>query len=126
MATQTPQPVTHIYKEVNKGKHLSVKHFELAEVLNGNSQLSELINISKNRNCAMSMPDYWLKIRQGAKWSKCITGLFKTGNKNLFKGDRDKKQHLLIFKFSDADILTVFYFKNYYTRDLSDVIKLIN
>jgi len=126
MATQISQPVTHIYKEVNKGKHLSVKHFELTNVLNGNSELSELINISKNRNCAMSMPDYWLKIRQGSKWSKCITGLFKTTKQDLYKGDRDKKQHLLIFKFSDADILTVFYFKNYYTRDLSDVMQFIN
>jgi len=126
MATQTPQPVTHIYKEINVGKHLSVKHFELAEVLNGNPQLSELINISKNRSYALSMPEYWLKIRQGAKWSKCITGLFKTAKRDLFKGDCDKKEHLLIFKFSDTDILTVFYFKNYYTRDLSDVIQFIN
>ncbi len=126
MATHKPKPVTHIYKEINKGKYRSVKHFELAEVLNGTSLLSELINISKNRNCAMSMPDFWLKIRQGAKWSNCITGLFKTNKLDFYKGDHNKKQNLLIFKFSDADTLTVYYFKNYFTNDLSNVLPYIN
>lgn len=126
MATQTPKPVTHIFKEVNRSKFLSVKHFELTSVSNGNSQLSELINISKNRNCAMSMPDYWLKIRQGPKWSKCITGLFKTAKQDLYKGDHNKRQHLLIFKFSDADTLTIYYFKNYFTTDLTKVLPFIN
>jgi len=126
MATQTPQPVTHIYKEVNKGKYRSVKHFELVKVLNANSQLSDLINISKNRNCALSMPDFWLKIRQGNKWSNCITGLFKTDIQNIYKGDVNKRKHLLIFKFNDEVTLTVYYFENYFTNDLSNILPLID
>ncbi|UMB60261.1 hypothetical protein MHL31_14395 [Lutibacter sp. A80] len=126
MATQTPIPIIHTYKEVNTGKYKSVKHFEIAEVENSTPPLSKLLNISKNRNCALSMPDYWLKIRQANKWSKCITGLFKTDFKNIYKGDVNKKQHLLIFKFNDTDTLTVYYFKNYYTQDFSKVLPFIN
>lgn len=124
MATQ---PIIHIYKEINQGKYKSTKHFELLNVNYGTTQLSESINISKNQNCAQSMPEFWLKIRQGKKWSKnYLTGLFKTNVKNVFKGDHNKKQHLIIFKFSeDTDTLIVYYFKDYYTNDLSKVLPLI-
>lgn len=127
MATRTPQPITHVFKEVNKGKYRSTKHFELVEVKNGSTQLSELINLSKNRNFALSMPEYWLKIRQGKKWSRFITGLFKTGNKFIFKGDHNKRQSLIIFSFSnDLETITIYYFKNYYTKDLSNVLPFID
>ena len=125
MATHTP--IIHIFKEINVGKYKSVKHYELIEVKNGSTQLSNLINISKDRNCAQSMPTYWLKIKQGKKWSRCLTGLFKTGIVNTFKGDIQRKRHLIIFKFSDSgNTLTAYYFLNYYTIDLSNVLRLIN
>lgn len=124
MATQTLQPVTHIFKEVNKGKYRSVKHYELVEVKNGITLLPELINVSQNRNFALSMPQYWLKIRQGKKWSNCITGLFKTEVENIYKGDVNKKQHLLIFEFSnDSDTLTIHYYKNFFVKDVSALLK---
>jgi len=73
------------------------------------------------------MPDYWLKIKNGNKWSNCITGLFKTGVSNIYKGDKDRKKNLIVFKFSDnAKTLTAFFFKNYYTKDLSKVLSIIN
>ncbi len=126
MATQTP--IIHIYKEVNKGKFKSVKHYELSEVKNGILQLAESINISENRNCALSMPVYWLKIKEGKNWSKkCLTGLFKTNIKSVYKGDRDKRKHLIIFKYSDdEETLMIYYFKNYFTGDLSKVLQFIN
>ncbi|RMA56644.1 hypothetical protein BXY75_3347 [Ulvibacter antarcticus] len=127
MATQQKKPVTHVYKEINEGKFKGVKHYELKEVINGTLQLTELINISKDRNCAQSMPEYWLKIRNDNKWSKCITGLFKTGINYIYKGDLQRKKHLILFKFStDAKTLKVFVFKDFYTRDLSNVLLLIN
>jgi len=127
MATQIPQPITHVFKEINQGKYKSVKHYELLEVKNGTTQLSNLINISMDRNCAQSMPDFWLKIKQGKKWSRCITGLFKTGIYNNYKGDIQRKRHLIVIKFSDSgNILTAYYFLNYNTRDLSNVLRLIN
>jgi len=125
MATVTP--ITHVFSEINEGKYKSVKHYELRQVQNGTSQLSQVINISKNQNCAQSMPDYWLKIKNGNKWSNCITGLFKTGVSNIYKGDKDRKKNLIVFKFSDnAKTLTAFFFKNYYTKDLSKVLSIIN
>jgi hypothetical protein len=123
----TVKPITHVFSEINEGKFKGVRHYELIEVKNGTTQLSELINISKDRNCAQSMPDYWLKIRNGEKWSNCITGLFKTGFKNIFKGDTEKKKNLIIFKFTEnAKTLTAYYFDNYYTTDLSKVLPPIN
>lgn len=125
MATQLNHPVIHIYKEINVGKYKSVKHYELIES-NYKPILSNLINISKDRNCAQSMPDYWLKLKDGKKWTKCITGLFKTIKHNLFKGDIDKKKHLVLFQFSDsAKTLKIFYFQNYYTKDLSNVLSFL-
>jgi hypothetical protein len=127
MATHTPTPVIHVFKEIYEGKYRSVKHYELIEVKNGTTQLSNLINISKDRNCAQSMPDFWLKIKQGKKWSRCLTGLFKTGITNIYKGDTFKKKNLIIFKFSDrGNTLTAYYFLNYYTRNLSNVLQLIS
>ena len=90
MATQTPHPVTHIYKEINEGKFKSVKHYELIEC-NETAIFTTLINISKNQNCAQSMPIYWLKMREGKKWGRYITGLFKTHYPCTYKGDTKKK-----------------------------------
>ena len=127
MATLLQKPVTHIFKEINKGKYRSVKHFEIVEVINGISLLSNHLNISKNRNCAFSMPEFWLKIKQGKNWSNCITGLFRTDIQNILKGDVNKRKHLLIFKFNnEVDTLTVYYFQNYFTNDLSKVLPFIN
>jgi len=126
MTTTTPTPITHFFKEINEGKYRSVKHYELIALQNGTTQLSNLINISMDRNCAQSMPDFWLKIKQGKKWSRCLTGLFKTGISNIYKGDIQRKRHLIIFKFSDSgNTLTAYYFLNYYTRNLSNVLHLI-
>lgn len=119
MATQKPTPVTHVYKEVNEGKYKSVKHYELLQC-NGTPIFSTLINVSTNQNCAQSMPDYWLKIREGNKWTKYITGLFKTPKKGIYKGDTQKKRNLVIFKFSDnANTLNIDFYPNFYTNDLS-------
>ncbi|MFV0565860.1 MAG: hypothetical protein ACK5NB_08515, partial [Flavobacteriaceae bacterium] len=115
MATQIPTPITHVYKEINTGKYATVKHYELTAVQNGIPQLSQKINISQNRNFALSMPLFWLKEHNGKKWqSFCTTGLFKTDAPNLYKGDTQKKCNLLLFRFSDnQEILTVYYFKNF-------------
>ena len=124
MATITP--ITQVFSEINEGKYASVKHYELQSVLNGTTQLTEQLNISKNRNCAQSMPIYWLKVRNCKKWSNCITGLFSTTEKNIYKGDTNKKKNLVLFKFSDnAKTLTVYYYSDFYTKDLSDLLPTI-
>ncbi|MEP3838894.1 MAG: hypothetical protein ABJM36_14675 [Algibacter sp.] len=124
----TIKPITHIFSEINVGKYKCVKHYELTEVINGTTQFSELINISKNQHFAKSMPVYWFKERNGNKWQKfCTTGLFKSGLTNIFKGDKDHKKHLIVFKFSEnAKILKAYFFKDFYTKDLSNVLQTIN
>jgi hypothetical protein len=125
MATQNT-PITYIFKETNIGKYTSVKHYEFVSFNGTTNYLSTQLNISKNRNFAQSMPDYWLKVKQGKKWSNCLTGLFKTSTQNIFKGDLYKKKDLLLFKFSDdADTLTICHFENYFTTDLSNVLQFI-
>ncbi|MEO2062758.1 MAG: hypothetical protein ABGW97_07250 [Christiangramia sp.] len=120
MATKIPQPIKHVYKEINAGKYATVRHYELALTTNGNSLLSDKINIQKDRNFAKSMPDYWLKIRKGNKWTRPITGLFKTEKKNLFYGDRFKKRDMILVKFSEIhDEVTIYIFQNFYTRHIS-------
>jgi hypothetical protein len=124
---KVPKPIIHVFKEFNEGKYKGVKHYELQEVSNGNTLLSNQIHLSLNRKFAKSMPEYWLKIRQGKKWSKCITGVFKTNDETIYFGDVDLKKHLLLFKLSlNARTLKVYYFLDYHTGDLSKVLPLLN
>ncbi len=127
MATQPPQPIIHSYTEINPGKFAEVKHYELKEVTNGNQILSNLINVSKDRNFAKSNPDYWLKIREGKKWkTPALTGLFKTDFSFVYKGDSQHKKNLIIVKFSnDASQVSIYYFKDFYTHDLKPLISAI-
>lgn len=126
MSLYTPKPTVHIFKEINQGKFKCTKHYNLVEVRNGKSLVSSMVNISKNRNFAKSCPEYWLKIRDNNKWSKNITGLFKTKSKLTYHGDINFKQDLIIFRFSSGGThLVIFYFKNYYTKNINDVIKKI-
>ena len=120
-----PTPIIHEFKEINKGKYVSVKHYSLIRSINGDSLLSGEINISKDRSCARSLPDYWLKIRDGKNWSKFLTGLFKTNERFLFWGDIKEKQNLLLFHFYDTDLLTIYYFRNYFEKDMTKAIDLV-
>ena len=117
------KPIIHKFTEVNKGKYRSVRHYELKATYNGATRLSTSLNISKNRNCALSMPEYWVKKKEGNNWSKCLTGLFITNRKAIFKGDIDHKKHLVIFRFSNglSDIM-VYYFENFYTTKIESLL----
>jgi hypothetical protein len=124
-----PKPTTHIYKEINEGKFKTTKHYELVEVENGTQKLTDLINIVVDRGFAKSAPNFWLKIRVGKRWVN-FTGLFKTSCPGLYfadKGNNNRKEDLLIVKFSNYERdLTVYYFKGYYTANLSEVLRFIN
>jgi hypothetical protein len=126
MATHIPTPIIHLFKEVNEGKYKSVRHYDLVSVTNGTTQLSKKVNLRKDRKFAQSMPDYWLKIKQGKTWSKCITGLFKTNRRNVYKGDSERKKNLIVIKFSnDEKEVTMYFFKDFFTRNLNDVTRFL-
>jgi hypothetical protein len=127
MAIKIPKPSIYIYKEINVGKFSTTKHFELVNQNNDKDNLTNLVKVSKNRGFANSMPVYWIDTRTNNKWDEIsLTGLFKTSITNLFKGDIDKKKNLLLFKFSeDANSLTFYCFKDYYTSNVNDVIQFI-
>jgi hypothetical protein len=122
MATQTP--IIHSFNEVKRFKE--VIHYELINVNNGKSQLSEKLNLSKDRNCAKSSPTYWIteRTKDGKNWqSQSLTGLFKSVKPFFYKGDADKRKHLLIFKFSyNANNLIVYYYKDFYTPKFNQII----
>ena len=124
-----PKPITHIYKEINEGKFKTTKHYELVEVNSKNQILSNLINVVVDRGFAKSAPHFWLKIRCGKRWEN-FTGLFKTSTPGIYfadKGINNRKEDLLIVKLSNYERdMTVYYFKDYYTANLSEVLKLIN
>lgn len=111
------KPITHKYKEVNVGKYKEVKHFELVSC-NCQQLLTDLINVSKDRQFAKISPAYWLKNHDGKKWSNSITGLFRVPNKNnVFFGDLRRKQDVLIVRIketSKGDELTAYVYLNYY------------
>lgn len=124
-----PKPTTHIYKEINEGKFKTTKHYELVEVENGTQKLSDLIKIVVDRGFAKSAPSFWFRVRIGKRFEN-FTGLFKTNTPGLYfadKGKDNRKEDLLIVKLSNCERdMTVYYFKGYYTANLSEVLKLIN
>ncbi len=124
MRTGNQQPTIHTFKAINKGQFKGTIHYDL---VNGEPFLnSSKLNISKDRNCASSNPSYWLKIREGNKWSGNITGLFKTKANLTFRGDHNKRESLILVRFSDnAETLTIFFFEGFYTGNPNEVLKKI-
>ena len=124
-----PKPTIHVYKEINEGKFKTTKHYQIVEVENGTQKLTDLINIVVDRGFAKSAPNFWLKIRDDKRWEN-FTGLFKTAITGLYhadKGNKNRKEDLLIVKFSNSERdLKIYYFKGYYTANLNHVLKLIS
>ena len=128
MTTQIQQPLVLVYTEINIGKYTSTRHYKSLSTNHKNSPLTELLNISKDRNCAKSMPNYWVQVREHNKWKKPrLTGLFKTQYPNIYKGDISKRKHLLLVKFLDkTNTIIVYYFENYHTTNIESIIHFIN
>lgn len=111
--------IRHSYKVCKALKSYTV--YEL-EKPHQNTVLTEKIRIEKFRffSNGSGFDDY-LRLRDTAKWETCeqVTGLFKTGNVNLFYGDRIKSgnKSLLIFYFSkNKKRLIIDYYKNFYPK----------
>lgn len=87
--------------------------------------ISSKLNISENQDFAKSKPVFWCKEHGGKTWiSPSLTGLFETSNKEIFWGCRGRFQHLILFVFeNNKEDLTVYYFKNFFTRNLQPLIK---
>ena len=127
MAFLNSKPLELIYNEVNHGRYNSVKHYETQDASN---PFTNLINIAKDRGFAKSNPNYWLKTKEGKKWSKnALSGLFKTSNEHIFWGDiksNGRKTNTFLVEFSkDAEELKVYYF-DYYTQDVENLISSIH
>ena len=87
--------------------------------------MSDKLNMAESRDFAKSKPLCWGKEYNGKKWiSPSLTGLFKTSKENVYWGCRGKYEHLILFVFANnKEDLTVYYFKNYFTRNLEPFIK---
>ncbi len=128
-------PIILKYYATNLGKFKSTVYYQFKEATQGDlhdTNLTELININKDREYAKSSPTYWLQIRINSKWQKPrLTGLFKTELQRVYKGDSNKCRHKLIFKFSlSKQELTIYYFKdlhypNFYKDGLNRFKKII-
>lgn len=121
MATIIPLPVVMEFT-LDKNKNLlSTRHYNLTK---GQELFSANLNISEDRKCAKSSPKFWLKIRKQKKWSSCITGLFLTSFDDWYFGDTDNKKNQVIFHF-EHDKLRLFFFTNFYTRRIDELINTI-
>ncbi len=120
MAT-IPKPVVMVFEKDKAANFKEVQHFNLIE---GEKLLSQKLNLSINRKFSRANYFYCLKIRKGGKWSKQITGLFLTIEPDLYYGDTNDKTNLVLFRFLDnGNKLKVYYFKDFYTRRITDFLK---
>jgi hypothetical protein len=122
-----PTPTISKFKEIKIGKFTTTQHFEIVKHTQDAPE-TERINLSKDRQFAKSLPNYWLSYRYNNRWKR-ITGLFKVEDTNYYKGDKGYKigeKHLII-ALLDADKreVTTYTFENYYTKDVDEVIQLI-
>ena len=122
-----PTPTISKFKEINVGKFTSTQHFEIfthTEI----APETEKINLSKDRQFAKSLPNYWLSYRLNKRWRR-VTGLFKVDNTDYYKGDKGYKigeKHLIIALLdSDGREVTIYTFENYYSKDVAQAIQLI-
>ena len=89
-----------------------------------NLLLSKDLNIAESRNFAKSKPLFWCQEREDKKWiTPRLTGLFKTSKGNVYWGCRGRFKHLIIFHFkNNREELNIYYFNNYFTRNLNPLI----
>jgi hypothetical protein len=121
MRAMYPKPIVNQFNEINIGKYLGTKHFELEQSTNSKEVISHKNRLAVNRSFAKSLPTYWLSFRPQNKWES-ITGLFKIGNTQYYKGDEDHRKHLIIARVeNNSNQLILFYFKNYYTSDATTI-----
>jgi hypothetical protein len=117
MAT-IPKVVIMDFEKDQTANFKEVKHYNLKT---GSTLFSEKLNIAINRGFSKANYDYSLKIRQGKKWSKQITGLYPTRYKGIFYGDTQDKSNLVLIQFdNESTKLRLHYFENYYTRHITD------
>jgi hypothetical protein len=130
MATRIPKPLFCAYDEINIGKYKQTRHFKLSSDTKELKHLTQFLNINENRffaKLASSSIEYWVQIRKANKWIKPrLTGLYTTTDEDIYNGDINNKQHLVIFHFlGDGDLLFVYIFENYYTRNLKPIIEFV-
>ncbi len=122
MATHIPTPKTFSFEVLKTFK--TTRHY--APIIPTNHGiLSQPINISKDQGFAKSSPDYWLKIRNKNKWSDNVTGLFHTGKSMFYYGDLNNKKDTLLFRFHSNGNLTIYLFKDYFTKDINLILRTI-
>jgi hypothetical protein len=125
MATITiPKPVVIEFEQDTEKIFKEVRHYNL---IKGKSLFSQKLNISNNRGHSRAKYTYCLKIWKGKKWSKQLTGLFPTNYPNLFYGDTEGKKNFVIARFTkDGKRLRLYYFQNFYTRQITAFLKTFN
>lgn len=115
MRTATHQPTVLIFKEFNIGKSKTVRYYEIENGNISNTPLTKNLRLSNNRQFAKSNPKFWLSVRSPKKWvTPNLTGLFPTSTNNLFFGDTNFKENLILFKFSESHTLKIVFYKGYY------------
>ena len=119
MVYHSLEPIVLTYNEINQGRYRTTRHFVLVDGQTAYTPLTEKLNVSENRKFAKSNPDYWVKVRRGNKWaSPSLTGLFPTNENQLFYGDANKRQSLILFEFVSDEALKVYFYRNYYPADV--------
>ena len=117
------QPIKYVFKATKYFK--TTVHYLLESTDIKKPQLTAKLNISESRDFAKSKPIFWVQERGQKKWiTPRLTGLFKTDKENVYWGCRGNYEHLILFVFTNSkEDLTVYYFNNFFTRNLQPLIK---
>ena len=109
------------FKHDTSKNFTEVRHYLLQK---GPETFSKTINISINRGYSKANYTYSLRIWNGSKWSKQVTGLYPTKDPLLFYGDTKNKSNLILLQFlNDGDLVRLYFFPGFYTRRITDFLE---
>jgi hypothetical protein len=124
-----PEPIRHLYKEINTGISKTEKYYTFIESTNGKPILTDLLSINLDPNHPTSWAKIYLNKKPENSWER-ITSLCNSFYLNCFFGStemKNKRKDLILCRLSkDQSIMLVYYFPNFSTRSTKKVIHSIN
>jgi len=129
LQSKTDKVKVHTYNAIKFNKHSTI--FE-CQTSTANSFLTTLIKIESFQGFSKTFnAPFYLRVKDKSSWTKSsqITGLFKSGLKGLFYGDKRtiKGKTLILFKLTpDNEVLTVYTYPEGYYPIKTTIDKLLS
>jgi hypothetical protein len=123
---RVPYPIMHTFRRTQYFS--TVSHYDLSELIGGNTLLTDQISISRNRNFSKPDPEYYLSPRSNS-FSVNLIGLYTTAIDGILIGyirKNHKKVDTILVQLTDQErTVKIYYFKKYHSKDIRPLLSLL-